>query len=176
MLNRGRVVLNLSRSHIGDLSLLTTNATTCKNQETNASDTLAMSSPSSLPTESSASSVDSVSGFVDLYALSAGQFTLPEEQFVSDATSAERKTVPSLSFLIQHTCQATRRSTRIVFDLGLRRDINRYSAPIQEHIKTRQPLSTDPDVTKSLARGGLSPDDIDYVIYSHVRLSRPRNH
>jgi hypothetical protein len=29
-------------------------------------------------------------------------------------------------------------------------------------------MSTDPDVTKSLARGGLTPNDIDYVIYSHV--------
>jgi len=55
-----------------------------------------------------------------------------------------------------------------VFDLGLRRDIERYAPPIQKHVETRQPMSTDPDVTKSLARGGLVPEDIDYVIYSHV--------
>jgi hypothetical protein len=29
-------------------------------------------------------------------------------------------------------------------------------------------MSTDPDVTKSLARGGLAPADVDFVIYSHV--------
>jgi hypothetical protein len=29
-------------------------------------------------------------------------------------------------------------------------------------------LSTDPDVVKSLNAGGLTPDDIDFVVYSHV--------
>jgi hypothetical protein len=57
-----------------------------------------------------------------------------------------------------------------VFDLGLRRDVKRYAAPIQKHIETRQPLTTDPDVTKSLEMGGLRPADIDYVLYSHASL------
>lgn len=29
-------------------------------------------------------------------------------------------------------------------------------------------MSTEPDVIKSLAKGGLKPEDIDYVIFSHV--------
>ena len=29
-------------------------------------------------------------------------------------------------------------------------------------------MSTDPDVIKSLAKGGLTVDDIDYVMLSHV--------
>jgi hypothetical protein len=73
-----------------------------------------------------------------------------------------------LAFLIQHRDHGTGRLTRIVFDLGLRRDVKRYAAPIQKHIETRQPMTTDPDVTKSLAQGGLQPADIDFVIYSHV--------
>jgi len=73
-----------------------------------------------------------------------------------------------LAFLIQHRDCVTGRVTRIVFDLGLRRDVKRYAAPIQKHIETRQPMTTEPDVTKSLARGGLRPADIDFVIYSHV--------
>ncbi|EDU45223.1 Lactamase-B domain containing protein [Pyrenophora tritici-repentis] len=50
--------------------------------------------------------------------------------------------------------------------------------PIQQHLETRQPITTDPDVVKSLAKGGLSPDDIDYVIYSHVHwdhIGEPRD-
>jgi len=105
---------------------------------------------------------------VQVYALSAGHFTLPEEQFVRPSTPGARKTVPSLAFLITHTDLRTHVQTRIVFDLGIRRDINRYSEPIRRHVATRQPMTTDPDVVKSLQKGGLTPDDIDFVIYSHV--------
>ncbi|KAI8625580.1 Metallo-hydrolase/oxidoreductase [Xylariaceae sp. FL1651] len=115
---------------------------------------------------------------VQLHALSAGHFTLPEEQFVQPAPPGARKTVPSLSFLMQHTNPITSNVTRIVFDLGLRRDIKRYSEPIQSHVATRQPLTTDPDVVKSLKAGGLTPDDIDFVFYSHVHwdhIGEPRD-
>jgi hypothetical protein len=105
---------------------------------------------------------------VSVYALSGGHFTLPEYQFVHPISRDARKSVPSLAFLIQHHNSSTGQVTRIVFDLGLRRDVKRYAAPIQKHIETRQPLTTNPDVTKSLAKGGLKPADIDYVIYSHV--------
>jgi hypothetical protein len=105
---------------------------------------------------------------VEVYALSAGHFALPERFFVHPASQTARRTVPSLSFLINHVDQETQNRTRIVFDLGLRRDINRYPAPIQKHVETRQPMITLPDVTASLAAGGLVPNDIDYVFYSHV--------
>ncbi|KAF2133762.1 Metallo-hydrolase/oxidoreductase [Dothidotthia symphoricarpi CBS 119687] len=114
---------------------------------------------------------------VSVHALSCGHFTLPEYQFVHPISRDARKTVPSLAFLIQHRDQNTDKLTRIVFDLGLRRDVKRYAAPIQRHIETRQPMITDPDVTKSLAQGGLKPEDIDYVIYSHVHwdhIGEPR--
>jgi hypothetical protein len=105
---------------------------------------------------------------VTVHALSAGHFSLPEYQFVHPVSRDARKTVPSLAFLIQHQNAENRKVTRIVFDLGLRRDIKRYSAPIQKHVETRQPMTTEPNVVKSLDRGGLTPEDIDYVLYSHV--------
>jgi hypothetical protein len=110
-------------------------------------------------------------GLVTVHALSCGHFSLPEYQFVSPVSRDARRNVPSLAFLIQHYNQSTKKRTRIVFDLGLRKDIKRYAPAIQKHVETRQPMSTDPDVTKSLARGGLVPEDIDYVIYSHVSHS-----
>ncbi|KAI0535165.1 beta-lactamase-like protein [Xylaria digitata] len=115
---------------------------------------------------------------VQLYALSAGHFTLPEEQFVQPASPGARKTVPSLSFLIQHRNSSTGDVTRIVFDLGLRRVVERYSEPIQRHLATRQPLTTDPNVVESLRVGGLTPNDIDFVLYSHVHwdhVGEPRD-
>lgn len=110
-----------------------------------------------------------LSGTAELHALSAGHLTLPEKFFVHPASEDSRRTVPSLAFLIQHHHPITGKVTRIVFDLGLRRDVQRYSEAIQRHVSTRQPLTTDPDVVKSLEAGGLSADDIDYIIYSHVR-------
>jgi len=107
---------------------------------------------------------------VQVHALSAGHFTLPEAQFVQPSDSTARKTVPSLSFFIRHTSKITGETTRIVFDLGLRRDTNRYSEPIRRHVATRQPMETYPDVVESLAVGGVKPEDVDYVIYSHVRI------
>lgn len=129
--------------------------------------TMPSSSLSPFPTRFGPS-VAETGGTVHVHALSAGHLTIPEEQFVSPCAEGARKTVPSLCFLIQHTRPGTNKTTRIVFDLGLRRDVNRYAAPIQRHIQTRQPMTTDPDVVKSLRKGGLSADDIDYVIYSHV--------
>ncbi|KAI0401976.1 beta-lactamase-like protein [Xylaria palmicola] len=115
---------------------------------------------------------------VQLHALSAGHFTLPEEQFVHPVLPGTRKTVPSLAFLIQHRDQSSGKVTRIVFDLGLRRAPERYPENLQRHLATRQPLTTEPDVVKSLAAGGLTPDDIDFVFYSHVHwdhVGEPRD-
>lgn len=130
-------------------------------------------SPLSLPSFAGGHEHD---GTVQVHALSAGHLTLPEEQFVSPSTDGARKTVPSLCFLVQHTAPGATKPTRIVFDLGLRRDVNRYSEPIRRHTETRQPMATDPDVVKSLKAGGLTADDINYVIYSHVSLPCTRSY
>ncbi|RWQ93716.1 beta-lactamase-like protein [Paecilomyces variotii] len=115
---------------------------------------------------------------VDVHVLLAGHLTLPEKYFVHPASDTARRTVPSLSFLIQHQHPVSKKLTRIVFDLGLRRNTDRYPDPIRRHIATRQPLTTDPDVVKSLAAAGVTPNDIDYVIYSHVHwdhIGEPRD-
>ena len=106
---------------------------------------------------------------VTVHVLRAGRFTLPERYFVYPADVFAGRTVPSFAFLIQHRNPKSQKTTRLLFDLGLRRDVQRYAAPIRKHIETRKPLSTDPDVVQSLAKGGLTPADIDIVILSHVR-------
>ena len=108
---------------------------------------------------------------VKVHALQAGHFTLPERFFVHPASEVGRRTVPSLAFLIEHQNAGSDKITRIVFDLGLRRRAENYAEPIQQHIESRQPMNTVPDVTESLKAGGITPDDVDYVIYSHVSSS-----
>src|ERR1700710_997509 len=106
--------------------------------------------------------------YVTVHALSAGFLTLPEHLFVQPSTEGHRNTVPSLSFLIQHQNPSSGKLTRIVFDLGLRRELENYPKPLQKHLITRRPITTNPDVTESLELGGLSPKEVDFVILSHV--------
>jgi glyoxylase-like metal-dependent hydrolase (beta-lactamase superfamily II) len=111
------------------------------------------------------------SAIVSVHPLRSGLFTLPEKFFVTPLSDPDaRRTVPSLSFLIQHQNNSNDATptTRILFDLGLRRDVNLYQPAIRQHVSTRTPLSTSPDVVQSLSSGGLSPEDIDHVILSHV--------
>lgn len=106
--------------------------------------------------------------YVQVHVLQAGHLTLPERFFVHPASDTARRTVPSLAFLLEHIDPQSGKVTRIVFDLGLRNPPTKYPVPIQKHIESRQPLTAEPDVVQSLGAGGLGPDDIDYVIYSHV--------
>jgi glyoxylase-like metal-dependent hydrolase (beta-lactamase superfamily II) len=100
--------------------------------------------------------------YVTISALEAGQLTLPERLFVTDADPERRATVPSLAFLIRHG------SSNLVFDLGLKRDFSGYREAQQHHIAQRQPTSVKPDAAESLRRGGVDPKDIDVVMLSHV--------
>ncbi|KAH8812579.1 beta-lactamase-like protein [Xylogone sp. PMI_703] len=105
--------------------------------------------------------------YVTVHALSSGFLTLPEHLFVEGAREGDRKTVPSISFLIQHR-DATGQLTRIVFDMGIRKNLEKYPPSLQSHLKSRQPLSSEPDVKDSLELGGLKPQDIDFIFLSHV--------
>ncbi|KIW71670.1 hypothetical protein PV04_03809 [Phialophora macrospora] len=105
---------------------------------------------------------------VSVHALSTGHITIPERFFVVPADPIAKRTVPSLSFLVQHRDVETGKLTRTVFDLGMRRDLALYPAELTTHLANRGPVSTLPDAVASLAAGGLTVDDIDYVIFSHV--------
>ena len=102
---------------------------------------------------------------VRISALDAGKLTLPEHFFCADQHDKNiRNTVPSMSFLINHSPSGK----RVVFDLGMRRDLAKYPPEIQPHLQSRQPIFTTPDVSDSLRAGGLDPEDINAVVLSHV--------
>ncbi|KAG8164287.1 hypothetical protein KVR01_006205 [Diaporthe batatas] len=100
-------------------------------------------------------------------ALNGGTFTLPLNVFISGALETDQSLVPTLSFLIVHNDDHGQR-TNILFDLGLRRNVEDYIAPVRKHIQFRQPMNTLPDVRQSLVDGGVSPSDIAHIIISHV--------
>lgn len=109
--------------------------------------------------------------YVSISALDGGHLTLPEALFITDADPEKKATVPSLCFLIQHPSLGNngRSTTNLLFDLGLKRDINAYTPAMAAHIANRQPIITSPDCAASLRASGLEPDtDIDIVLLSHV--------
>lgn len=109
--------------------------------------------------------------YVTISALDGGHLTLPERLFITDADADKKATVPSLCFLIKHPSLGNngRETTNLLFDLGLKRDLNAYTPAMAAHIANRQPVITDPDCAASLRAGGLEPDtDIDIVMLSHV--------
>lgn len=107
--------------------------------------------------------------FVTVHALDAGFLTLPVSFFIAPLDDPTvRKTVPSLSFLIQRQDPTSGETTRIVFDLGIRKNLDDYAEPIRKHLQTRQPASGEPDTVASLAKGNLTPDDIHLIVFSHL--------
>lgn len=105
------------------------------------------------------------STIVKVSALHGGTFTLPLKLFISDAAETDRSLVPSLAFLLAHH-DSGGQQTNILFDLGLRRDTQDYIPPIRDHLHTRQPLITLPDVRQTLLDGGVQPLDIAQIIIS----------
>ena len=110
--------------------------------------------------------------YVEISALEGGHLTLPEKLFVTDADPDRRVTVPSLSFLIRHPLGFSGKPTNIVFDLGMKRNLEEFPPALQDHIRNRQPTILKPDVADFLRAGGLDPADIDMVILSHVSKQR----
>jgi glyoxylase-like metal-dependent hydrolase (beta-lactamase superfamily II) len=115
--------------------------------------------------------------FVTVSALDGGYITLPERLFVTDADPEKRATVPSLAFLLQHPSPSPSGGgtdvTRLVFDLGVKRDLTGYTPAQISHIAQRQPVITDPDCAASLRSAAAEPPldpakDIDFVVLSHV--------
>lgn len=127
--------------------------------------------PTSLPNQT----------YVRVAPLDGGQYTKPAALFVDPPDQSDPDavvTVPSLPFIIQHP--RTNRFNRhgeyikpcnILFDRGLRPDFTGYSASTQMEIEHRRPIRFPDPINKQLSRQGLSMQDIDLVVLSHLHWS-----
>ncbi|KDQ25844.1 hypothetical protein PLEOSDRAFT_1046214 [Pleurotus ostreatus PC15] len=96
-------------------------------------------------------------------ALESGVIHLPDEMFMTPATPGRVTIAPSLSFLVRHS----ERPEKLVFDLGIRRDWENNPPRVVHWIQNGHMVEVRQSVVESLAKGGLSPDDIDIVCLSH---------
>ncbi|KIL01049.1 hypothetical protein PAXRUDRAFT_821062 [Paxillus rubicundulus Ve08.2h10] len=105
--------------------------------------------------------------YVSVAAMAAGHFFLPDAEVFEDArinSTPGGIRVPSFAFLIQHPTQG-----RLIFDLGLRKQGRGYPPALKEGLEFCS-IECDEDIVDRLRTGGLSPDQINSVIYSHLHF------
>lgn len=109
--------------------------------------------------------------FWDVSALEAGNLTVPCAIIVSTAAPDEILPAPALAFLLTSSgSQSTgQKPKRVLFDLGIRKDYVSALPPVVSALAQNVFTGRVPqDVTDSLAKGGLTPADIDLVCLSHA--------
>ncbi|GLA60059.1 hypothetical protein AtubIFM55763_005465 [Aspergillus tubingensis] len=103
--------------------------------------------------------------YVVVHPIDGGQITLPERYFLTPSDPIARVTDPSLSFLIAHPGAVLPRY--LLFDLGLRSQLERYLFAQQAHLTNSVPYRLGPGIAQHLRDEGLDPGAVYTVILSH---------
>ncbi|KAG2070254.1 Metallo-hydrolase/oxidoreductase [Suillus decipiens] len=111
--------------------------------------------------------------FMHVSALEGGNISLPCDLVVDGNPKGESISCPSLAFSLRHS----KTNSWVVFDLGIRRDLEGYTPLSQERIKALgfAPV-VDQTVAESLVKGGVSPDQVETVIISHLHWDHIGDH
>ncbi|TFY58518.1 hypothetical protein EVJ58_g6375, partial [Rhodofomes roseus] len=103
--------------------------------------------------------------------------TVPSAPFISPAPGSTADelskplTCPGKSFLIEHPS-----GKRVVFDLGVRKDVSTAAKSWQDRIASKQVVITDgPDVAETLVANGIDLKSIQAVIWSHPHIDHVGN-
>jgi glyoxylase-like metal-dependent hydrolase (beta-lactamase superfamily II) len=99
-------------------------------------------------------------------ALEAGHVHCHADVFLDNASPDTMVHVPCLSFLLQHSAS----KKQFLFDLGIRKDWESAPPKLVERITPTFGVEVPQDVVESLAKGGLTPLDIDTVCPSHLHF------
>ncbi|KAF5351165.1 hypothetical protein D9756_008240 [Leucocoprinus leucothites] len=99
-------------------------------------------------------------------ALESGHMHIVDRIFVNNPENDDLQRVPCLSFLLQHSTN----NKKLLFDLGVRKDWQNLPPKVLASIPPAFKVEVEQDVVESLAKGGLTPDDIDTVFVSHIHF------
>ena len=104
--------------------------------------------------------------YCDVSAFDAGNIIMLLGQLVDVAVGDEMTTLPALSFLLRHS----RTGEIVLFDLGIRPDIEEYSAGVQEFARAIGMKLQGRDIPAALERGGVLRADIKRIVLSHIHF------
>lgn len=107
--------------------------------------------------------------YIEVSALEAGTIDLPLWLFVAGESKLPQSNIcPSLSFLLRHS----ESKAQLVFDLGLRRDVQSYPPSVLKLIAQWMPVNIPQNVAESLSKGGVEPGDVETVVLSHLHFDQ----
>ncbi|RPD63694.1 Metallo-hydrolase/oxidoreductase [Lentinus tigrinus ALCF2SS1-6] len=104
--------------------------------------------------------------YCDVSALDAGNINMLLGQLVDVAVGDEMTDLPVLSFLLRHS----RTGDILLFDLGIRPDVENYSAGALELTRKMGMTLQGRDIPAALERGGVSRADVKRVVLSHIHF------
>ncbi|KAJ3566396.1 hypothetical protein NP233_g7038 [Leucocoprinus birnbaumii] len=106
--------------------------------------------------------------YVTVSALESGRIFHDNAMFIDNPPpgSSSYEWVPSLSFLLQHSLS----KNKFLFDMGIWKDFKQSPPALLATIPPTFKVEIPQDVIESLAKGCLSPLDIDTVCLSHVHF------
>ncbi|KAI8615877.1 beta-lactamase-like protein [Chytriomyces sp. MP71] len=105
------------------------------------------------------------SATVTVKVLVNGRFSADPRLFVLDSDPGEKR-YPVLCFLVERG-SGDGTEERLLFDLGIRKDHQKFSPITRNTVLPFFPIHDAPDVAENLATGGLAPADVSNVILSH---------
>ena len=105
--------------------------------------------------------------YIEVSALEAGLLQLIHTRFIAGSQPGESTMCPSLAFLLRHSVS----KDLLVFDLGIRRDLDSHPPAVQKVIANRI-ITTPQSVEDSLRKGGMDPEDVKTVIVSHLHYDQ----
>ncbi|KAF9468590.1 Metallo-hydrolase/oxidoreductase [Collybia nuda] len=109
----------------------------------------------------------STQAYCNISALESGFIELPQELYVTNNSDPQAViSAPSLSFLLKHS----EIQSNFLFDLGIRKDWENYPPMVVDLIRKKFPVCITQDVVESLAKGEISPLDIQDVCLSHCHF------
>ncbi|THH10032.1 hypothetical protein EW145_g1592 [Phellinidium pouzarii] len=108
--------------------------------------------------------------YCEVSALEGGIIQAVCHLYVTTAKEGEKYTAPSLAFLIIHA----KTRAHLLFDLGVRHDLENYIDPVKQRVKLFSAQAPQ-DVSASLKKGGLRPEDITHVCLSHCHWDHVGN-
>ncbi|EEB90033.1 hypothetical protein MPER_11814 [Moniliophthora perniciosa FA553] len=111
-----------------------------------------------IPPSSNTVSVRCMNVFTDDSFAPAGLFLEPV------LPGREVMPVTAFAFVIEHPKE------RIMFDLGLRKDTDKLSPAAQSSLSGDFNLKVEKDIIEQLIAGGIKPEDVDTVIWSHTHM------
>ncbi|KAJ3557558.1 hypothetical protein NP233_g11707 [Leucocoprinus birnbaumii] len=105
--------------------------------------------------------------FWKISTLEAGHLYGKASRFLDNAAPDAQIHLPCLAYLLQHSVT----NENFLFDLGLRKDLLEKGPPkLLEYINSALKVEVPDDVVDALAKGGLTPLDIQTVCLSHLHF------